>query len=59
MTTIANLPQKLELAQHFFKYKDDKTRNTSAAQTNIQVLLCKVLPAGNGRKSFRKYKRNS
>ena len=54
----SNPPQKLELA-HFFKYKDDKTINTSAPQTNIQVLLCKVLPASNGRKSSRKYNRYS
>ena len=55
----SNSPQKLELAQHSLEYKDDKTSNTSAAQTNNQVLLCKVLPTGNGRKSSRKYKRNS
>ena len=36
-------PQKQELAPHFLKYKDDKTKNKSAAQTNIQVLLCTVL----------------
>ena len=52
-------PQKLELAPHFLQYKDSNTRNTPAIQTNMQVLLCTVLPTGNGRKSSRKYKGNS
>ena len=57
----SNSPLKLELEleAHFLKFKDSNARNTAAAQKNIQVLLCKVLPTGNGRKSSRKYNRKS